>query len=181
MPGHAPTQITPGSICFAMGRCPLGALLVATSVRGACAIFLGDDPQELERKLRKRFPGAQPGSDDTAPVQVLAQVAGFIESPSPSFNLPLDIRGTSFQQRVWQALREIPVGSTETYAALARRIGMPTAVRAVARACASNLLAIAVPCHRVVGSDGSLSGYRWGVQRKRALLERERQAIRSAG
>lgn len=160
-------------IRFAVGECSQGAILVAASERGVCAIFIGDDPDALARDLQDRFPRAQVIGNDTEFEQLVAKVVGFVEMPKLGLDLPLDIRGTAFQQRVWQALREIPAGSTASYAEIAQRIGAPKAVRAVAGACAANALAVAIPCHRVVRNDGSLSGYRWGVERKRALLERE--------
>jgi AraC family transcriptional regulator of adaptative response/methylated-DNA-[protein]-cysteine methyltransferase len=163
-------------IRFAIGKCSLGAILVAMSERGVCAISLGDDPKILVRDLRDRFPRAEPASGDSEFEQILAQVAGFIESPALGLNLPLDIRGTAFQRRVWQALRETPAGATVNYTELARRIGRPSSVRAVAGACAANTLAVAIPCHRAVRNDGALSGYRWGIQRKAELLRREAEA-----
>ena len=158
---------------FAVGACSLGAILVAASAQGIAAILIGDDPDRLLRDLQDRYPRAQLVGGDPAFEALVAQVVGFVESPSTGLDLPLDIRGTAFQQRVWQALRQIPAGSTASYAAIAERIGAPAAVRAVARACAANSLAVAVPCHRVVRHDGALSGYRWGMERKRALLDRE--------
>jgi AraC family transcriptional regulator of adaptative response/methylated-DNA-[protein]-cysteine methyltransferase len=146
---------------------------VAATARGVCAIALGDDPDALLRDLQDRFPKAQLVGGDEAFEQTVALVVGMVESPARGLALPLDIRGTVFQQRVWQALRDIPAGATASYAQIAARIGAPRAVRAVAQACACNSLAIAIPCHRVVRHDGSLSGYRWGVERKRALLDRE--------
>lgn len=160
-------------IRFAIGQCSLGAILVAATGKGLCAILLGDDPDALARDLQDRFPHATLRGDDPAFARTVALVVGFVEAPAIGLDLPLDIRGTAFQQRVWQALREIPVGQTASYADVARALGMPKAVRAVAQACGANALAVAIPCHRVVKSDGSLSGYRWGVQRKQALLERE--------
>ena len=141
--------------------------------RSVCAILLGDDPGALVRDLQDRFPKAQLIGGDRGFEQTVARVVGFVEAPALGLDLPLDVRGTAFQQRVWQALREIPAGSTASYTQIAARVGSPTAVRAVARACASNPIAVAIPCHRVVRNDGALSGYRWGVQRKRTLLERE--------
>ena len=161
-------------IRFAIAQCALGALLVAESGRGVCEIALGDDPDALARALQDRFPQARLTGDDPAFARRVAEVAGFVEAPGIGLALPLDIRGTAFQQRVWAALRAIPPGETVSYRELAQRIGVPAAVRAVASACAANTLAVAVPCHRVVRTDGSLSGYRWGVARKRALLDRER-------
>lgn len=163
-------------IRFAIGECSLGSILVAQSERGVCAILLGDDPDALARDLQDRFPKADLVGGDHAYEQLVAQVVGFVEAPAIGLDLPLDVRGTAFQQRVWRALRDIPAGSTVSYSEIARRIGSPRAVRAVAGACAANMLAVAIPCHRVVRNDGGLSGYRWGVQRKRTLLEREAQA-----
>ena len=163
-------------IRFAIGKCSLGAVLVAASGRGVCAIFLGDDPDALARELGERFPRAHLIRGDREFERIVASVIGFVDAPRTGLSLPLDVRGTVFQQRVWQALRRIPPGKTATYAAIAKRIGAPKAVRAVAQACAANALAVAIPCHRVVRSDGSLSGYRWGVERKRALLRKEGQA-----
>lgn len=160
-------------IHFALGQCSLGAILVAASERGICAILLGDDAQMLIEDLQNRFANADFIGGDAAFEQWVAQVVGFVEMPKLGLNLPLDIRGSAFQQRVWQALREIPVGSTASYSAIARQIGQPRSARAVAQACAANPLAVAIPCHRVVRNDGGLSGYRWGIERKRALLECE--------
>lgn len=161
------------AIRFAVGACSLGAVLVAASARGICAITLGDDPDALVRDLQDRLPRAELVGDDTGFEQWIASVIGFIETPKQGLNLPLDVQGTAFQQRVWRALQEIPVGTTASYTEIAERIGAPRSVRAVAGACAANTLAVAIPCHRVVRNDGGLSGYRWGVERKRALLERE--------
>ena len=161
------------SIRFAVGQCTLGAILVAESARGICAIALGDDAQALVRQLQDQFPNAQLTGGDAAFEQHVARVIGFVEQPGLGLDLPLDVRGTAFQQRVWQALRAVPAGQTVSYAEIAQRIGQPRAVRAVAQACAANALAVAIPCHRVVRSDGALSGYRWGVERKAALLVRE--------
>ncbi len=162
-------------IRFAIGQCSLGAILVAQSERGLCAILLGDDADALLRELQDRFPKAQLIGGDPAFEQWMATVIGFVEAPRLGLDLPLDIRGTAFQQRVWQALREIPPGATASYREIAQRIGAPTSMRAVAQACAANALAVAIPCHRVVRTDGALSGYRWGVARKQALLQREAQ------
>ena len=176
--GMTPTAWRAGgagiAIRFAVGQCSLGAILVAQSPRGVCAILLGDDPETLVRDLQDRFPRADLIGGDERFEQVVAQVVGFVEAPGLGLDLPLDVRGTAFQQRVWEALRLIPAGETVTYTEIARRIGAPQAVRAVAGACAANALAVAIPCHRVVRSDGSLSGYRWGVERKRALLDKEK-------
>lgn len=160
-------------IRFALAECALGAVLVAASERGVCAILLGDEPDALARDLRARFPGAALIDGDAAFAGWVAQVVALVEAPGHGLDLPLDIGGTAFQQRVWTALRAIPPGRTATYAEIARAIGAPAAVRAVALACGANRLAVAIPCHRVVRSDGALSGYRWGVARKRALLARE--------
>ena len=162
-------------IRFATGPCALGALLVAQSPHGLCAILLGDDPEGLRRDLGRRFPHSARVSADAELAQWMAQVTQCIEAPAQGLELPLDLRGTAFQQRVWQALRAIPPGTTVSYAELAERIDAPRAVRAVAQACAANRIAVAIPCHRVLRRDGSLSGYRWGVERKRALLLREAQ------
>ncbi len=160
-------------IRFAIGESSLGSILVAQSSRGVCAILLGEDPDALARDLQDRFANANLIGGDSQFEQVVAKVVGLIEAPRIGLDLPLDIRGTAFQQQVWQALRKIPPGSTASYTEIARLIGAPKAVRAVAQACAANALAVAIPCHRVVRNDGGLSGYRWGVERKRALLERE--------
>jgi AraC family transcriptional regulator of adaptative response/methylated-DNA-[protein]-cysteine methyltransferase len=163
------------TIRFAVGECSLGSILIAKSERGVCAILLGDDPDALVRDLQDRFRNATLVGGDAQFERLVARVVGFIERPGKGLDLPLDVRGTAFQQRVWQALRGIPAGGTATYAEIARRIGAPDSARAVAQACAANPLAVAIPCHRVVRSDGGLSGYRWGVERKRALLDREAQ------
>ena len=160
-------------IRFAVGQASLGAVLVAATKKGVCAITLGDDPEGLLRELQDRFPGAELVGGDPAFEHMVAQVVGLVEAPGQRLDLPLDIRGTAFQQRVWAALRAIPAGNTATYKDIARAIGHPTAVRAVAQACAANPLAVAIPCHRVVRTDGDLSGYRWGVERKRELIARE--------
>ena len=161
------------TIRFALGECSLGAILVAATARGVCAILLGDDPEALLRDLEDRFANARLVGGDGSFEGLVARAIALVESPALEHDLPLDIRGTAFQQRVWQALRDIPAGSTESYADIAVRIGAPGATRAVARACATNPVAVAIPCHRVVRRDGGLSGYRWGVERKRALLESE--------
>lgn len=160
-------------IFFAVGQCTLGAVLVAQSRRGVCAIALGDDPEALVRELQDQFPNARLLGGDAAYERCVAQVVGFIEAPALELELPLDVRGTAFQARVWRALRDIPAGSTLSYSELAERIGAPRAVRAVAQACAANRIAVAIPCHRVVRQGGELGGYRWGVARKRELLRRE--------
>ncbi len=175
--GMTPSQFRSGGtnaeIRFAVGQCSLGAILAATSEKGVVAILLGDDPRVLLHEFEDRFPKARLVGGDRQFEEIMAKVVGLVEAPESGFDLPLDTRGTAFQHRVWQALRQIPVGTTATYTEIAERIGMPKAVRAVAAACAANRIAIAIPCHRVVRTDGSLSGYRWGVERKRKLLERE--------
>lgn len=158
---------------FAVGECSLGAILVATSEKGIAAILLGDDAETLVHELEDRFPNATLTGGDRDFEDVMAKVVGLVEAPGAGLDLPLDARGTAFQHRVWQALRDIPAGTTATYTEIAERIGMPKAVRAVASACAANKIAVAIPCHRVVRNDGSLSGYRWGVDRKRTLIARE--------
>jgi AraC family transcriptional regulator of adaptative response/methylated-DNA-[protein]-cysteine methyltransferase len=163
-------------IRFALGECSLGSILVARSERGVCAILLGDDPNALARDLQDRFPKANLIGGDDEFEELVSKVVGFVEAPAIGLHLPLDLRGTAFQQRVWQALQEIPAGSTASYTEIANRIGLSKSVRAVAQACGANALAVAIPCHRVVRSDGGASGYRWGVERKRALLAREAQA-----
>ena len=178
--GMTPTNYRAGGanteIRFAIGECSLGSILVAASERGVCAILLGDDPDQLARDLQDRFPRAELMGGDAGFEQLVAKVVGFVEAPRLGLDLPLDVRGTAFQQRVWQALRQIPAGETVSYTEVAKRIGSPKSVRAVAQACAANALAVAIPCHRVVRNDGGLSGYRWGVERKRALLGREAKA-----
>ena len=165
-------------LLFTTGECSLGSLLIARSECGVRAILLGDDPGSLVRELAQRYPDADLVRADEAIADLVPQVVELMESPGKGPELLLDVRGTTFQQRVWQALREIPVGSTATYGEIATRIGSPRAFRAVARACAANPIAVATPCHRVVRSDGGLSGYRWGVGRKRVLLQREARSIR---
>lgn len=167
-------------IRFAIGQCSLGAILVAQSERGVCAILLGETAEAVLDELQQRFAKAELIGADEQFEQLVAQVVGFVEAPGLGLDLPLDIRGTAFQQRVWQALLSIPPGSTASYAEIAERIGSPSATRAVAGACAANALAVAIPCHRVVRSDGALSGYRWGVERKRALLDREKAAAQDS-
>jgi AraC family transcriptional regulator, regulatory protein of adaptative response / methylated-DNA-[protein]-cysteine methyltransferase len=178
--GMTPTDYRAGganaNIRFAIGECSLGSILVAASERGVCAILMGDEPDALARDLQDRFPRANLIGGDAEFEHRVAKVVGFVEAPGLGLDLPLDVQGTAFQQRVWQALREIPAGATASYADVAKRIGAPKSVRAVAQACAANALAVAIPCHRVVRNDGGLSGYRWGVERKRALLAREAKA-----
>lgn len=177
--GMTPTEFRAGGadtrLHFAIGQTSLGAVLVASGRRGICAILLGDDPDILLRDLQNRFPQAELVGGDPGYDHHVAAIIQCVEHPSIPPDLPLDIRGTAFQQRVWQALRDIPPGTTATYQEIAQRLGLPKAARAVAGACAANSLAVVVPCHRVVRTDGSLSGYRWGVERKRQLLEREKR------
>jgi AraC family transcriptional regulator, regulatory protein of adaptative response / methylated-DNA-[protein]-cysteine methyltransferase len=178
--GMTPSEFRAGGsdtdIFFAIGECSLGSILVATSKKGVCAILLGGDPTKLVRDLQDQFPQANLIGNQKQYEAMVAKVVGFVEQPRLGLDLPLDIRGTAFQQRVWKALREIPAGKTASYAQIAKKIGVPKSVRAVAGACASNSLAVAIPCHRVVRTNGSHSGYRWGVQRKRTLLQREARA-----
>jgi AraC family transcriptional regulator of adaptative response/methylated-DNA-[protein]-cysteine methyltransferase len=162
----------PDEIQVAFGKSSLGWVLVAQSSKGICGVMLSDDRQEMKDDLQRRFPNSNLVDAKLDPL--VAEVVGHVERPSQAFEAPLDLRGTEFQRRVWQALCKIPVGSTTTYTDLARRLGMPNGARAVARACATNAVAVIVPCHRVVRGDGSLAGYRWGIERKRRLLERER-------
>lgn len=180
--GMTPSRFRAGGldteIRFAVGECSLGSVLVAATSVGVCAVLLGDDPNELVHDLERRFPKAQLVGADSDFESLVAKVVGLVEQPSSHVDLPLDVRGTAFQQRVWKALGAIPAGTTTSYTQLAEAIGAPRSVRAVASACAANALAVAIPCHRVVRTDGGLSGYRWGVERKRALLEREAQAKR---
>ena len=177
--GMTPTNYRAGGadleIRFAIGECSLGSILVAATPLGVCAILLGDEPQALAHDLERRFPRAALIGADGEFEQLVAKVVGLVENPRVGATLPLDIRGTAFQQRVWKALSKIPAGKTMTYSDIAHAIGSPKAVRAVAQACAANALAVAIPCHRVVRTDGGLSGYRWGVERKRSLLAREVQ------
>lgn len=180
MLGMTPSRYRSGGtdeeIRFAVGQSALGAILVASSKTGVVSILLGNDPGELVRGLQDRFPKARLVGADRDYEALVARVVGFVECPKLGLDLPLDIRGTVFQQRVWRALQEIPAGETVSYAEIARRIEAPKAIRAVARACASNNLAVAIPCHRVVRNDGAVSGYAWGVERKRQLIENEKVA-----
>jgi AraC family transcriptional regulator, regulatory protein of adaptative response / methylated-DNA-[protein]-cysteine methyltransferase len=177
MLGMTPSRYRAGGaneeIRFAVGETSLGTILVASSKKGVASILLGDDPNALLRELQDRFPKARLIGADRSYEALVARVVGFIEAPRLGLDLPLDVRGTAFQRRVWQALQGVPIGQTVSYTEIARRIGSPNAVRAVAGACAANHLAVAIPCHRVVRNDGSLSGYAWGVERKQALLTRE--------
>lgn len=181
MLGMTPSRYRAGGenedIRFAVGDSSLGAILVASSAKGVAAILIGDDPDDLARDLQDRFPKARLIGGDAEYEALVAKVVGLVEAPGLGLDLPLDVRGTAFQQRVWQALREIPAGETASYTDIALRIGLPKAVRAVAGACAANNIALAIPCHRVVRNDGALSGYAWGVERKRTFLEREKPAL----
>jgi AraC family transcriptional regulator of adaptative response/methylated-DNA-[protein]-cysteine methyltransferase len=183
MLGMTPRQYRAGGaneeIRFAVGQSSLGSILVASSAKGVAAILIGDDAEALVHDLEDRFAKARLVGGDAEYEQLVAQVVGFVEAPNLGLDLPLDVRGTAFQQRVWQALRDIPAGKTVSYAQIADAIGSPKAVRAVAGACAANNIAVAIPCHRVVRNDGSLSGYAWGVERKRALIERETARVLS--
>jgi AraC family transcriptional regulator of adaptative response/methylated-DNA-[protein]-cysteine methyltransferase len=177
MLGMTPTRYRAGganeTIRFAVGISSLGALLVACSDKGVAAILLGEDPEALVRDLQDRFSRACLVGDDSAYGALVAHVVGLAEKPSVGLALPLDVRGTAFQRRVWRALQDIPLGQTASYAEIARTIGAPKAVRAVAGACAANNIALAIPCHRVVRSDGALSGYAWGIGRKKKILDKE--------
>ena len=177
MLGMTPTRYRAGGtneeIRFAVGQSSLGAILVASSMQGVAAILIGDDPNALAEDLQDRFPKACLVGGDAGYEKLVARVVGLVEAPNLGLDLPLDVRGTAFQQRVWQALRDIPAGRTVSYSEVAERIGAPGSVRAVAGACAANNIAIAIPCHRVVRNDGALSGYAWGVERKRVLIARE--------
>lgn len=162
-------------IVYTTLQTPLGRLLVAATERGLCAVRLGDDDASLVATLRNEFAAAQIERDDAALQGAVAQIVAHLEGHQPHIDLPTDVRATAFQRQVWQALRSIPYGETRSYSEVAEQIGRPTAVRAVARACASNPLALVVPCHRVIREDGSLGGYRWGIERKQKLLEQEKQ------
>jgi len=177
MLGMTPSRYRAGGaneeIKFAVGETSLGAILVASTKKGVAAILLGDDPDELVRDLQDRFPNAHFIGANRDYENLVAQVVGFVEAPRIGLNLPLDVRGTAFQERVWKALQEVPAGATVSYSEIAKRIGAPNSARAVAGACATNNLAVAIPCHRVIRNDGSLSSYAWGIERKRALIDRE--------
>ncbi len=164
------------TIRFVTVTTPLGWALVAATRRGVCLTALGDDRERLAAAVRERFPAAEVVTEDPGLRDWAERIVRFITEPSHTLDLPLDIRGTAFQARVWRALQKIPLGQTATYSEIARALGQPRAVRAVARACAANDLALLVPCHRVIREDGDLAGYRWGIERKRALLARERAA-----
>src|SRR5262249_32415355 len=178
--GMTPTQFRSGGgghvIRFAGGQGSFSSILLAAPSQGGGAIGFGGEPETVVRPRPDRFPNAHPLGGDKAFERLVAQVVGFVETPARGLDLPLDIRGTAFQQRVWKAIREIPAGSTASYRDLAKRIGAPKAVRAVAQACGANGIAVAIPCHRIVRTDGAVSGYRWGIERKRALLDREKAA-----
>ncbi|TJV25116.1 MAG: methylated-DNA--[protein]-cysteine S-methyltransferase [Mesorhizobium sp.] len=174
MPMAACNVAALGTIAYAIGESPIGKILAARSDIGVYAILIGSDADTLEQDLANRFPGKILAKDEAALRDDLAAIARFIEMPGVGFDLPLDLRhGTPFQQRVWEAFRSIPCGATTTYTALARRLGQPNGARAVATACAANAIALGIPCHRIVRADGTLAGYRWGVGRKRALLDKE--------
>jgi AraC family transcriptional regulator, regulatory protein of adaptative response / methylated-DNA-[protein]-cysteine methyltransferase len=181
--GMTPTNYRNGGknikVRFAVGECSLSSILVARSEKGVCAILMGDDPDALARNLQERFTTAENTGGDARFNALIARVIAFVEAPANGHDLPLDVRGTAFQQRVWQALRKIPAGETASYAEIAARIGAPRSARAVAQACAANNIAVAIPCHRVIRNDGALSGYRWGVERKRSLLEREKAKVKT--
>lgn len=167
------------AVSYLLGESSLDMVLVAQTPRGVCAIFMGEDSDALERALQKLYPNARRADTRHASPNVkgvFAKIIAFIDAPAHELDIALDLHGTEFQQQVWQALRQVPLGQRATYAEIARAIGRPTASRAVAGACAANRVSLAVPCHRIVRSDGGLSGYRWGVARKRALLEREAAA-----
>ena len=164
------------AIRFAIGETSLGSVLVAASDKGVCAILFGEGPKTLAEDLQVRFPQARLVGGDRSFETWVAKVVGFVEAPRIGLDLPLDLRGTVFQRRVWKALQEIPMGSTASYSEVAKKVGASGSARAVAQACAANRLAVAIPCHRVVRNDGGLSGYRWGVERKRTLLAREAKA-----
>jgi len=177
MPTTQPSTRRTSPVDYALGESTLGLVLVARTSKGVCAIFIGEDASEVEEPLRGRFPQARrrdlSANDASELSHTLTAVIDYIEHPRRDLNLEFDLYGTEFQQSIWQKLREIPFGQTSTYTEIARAIGRPSAARAVAGACAANLVSVAIPCHRVLRSDGALSGYRWGVGRKRTLLERE--------
>ncbi|HEY0713096.1 MAG TPA: bifunctional DNA-binding transcriptional regulator/O6-methylguanine-DNA methyltransferase Ada [Polyangia bacterium] len=177
--GMTPSRYRSGGagtrIEFAVGRASLGCVLVAATERGVCAILIGDTPEALRRDLEHRFPRADRRPAGPSFAALIEDVVGVVDGHRPPETLPLDVRGTAFQQRVWQALQRIPAGSTLSYTALAARLGVPRGARAVARACATNPIAVAIPCHRVVRETGDLAGYRWGLERKRTLLAREKK------
>jgi AraC family transcriptional regulator of adaptative response/methylated-DNA-[protein]-cysteine methyltransferase len=177
--GMKPTEYRSGGIntdiAYAVGDSSLGKILVASTERGVCAIFLDDNPDMMIAELKRRFPKARVSAGGADFEDIVDKVVAFAEKPNGPLDLPLDLQGTAFQQRVWNALRNIPAGETRTYGEIARKIGAPDAVRAVGTACGANHVSLAVPCHRVVGANGALTGYRWGVERKKTLLEREKK------
>ena len=176
IPATARNAVALNTITYAIGQSAIGKVLAARSHIGVCAILIGSDAEALEQDLASRFPGKVLVEDKAALSNDLAAIARFIETPGAGLDLPLDMRhGTPFQQRVWEVLRAIPCGATIAYTALARHLGQPNGARAVATACAANAIALGIPCHRVVRTDGTLSGYRWGIERKRALLDKESQ------
>ncbi|BCG72224.1 methylated-DNA--protein-cysteine methyltransferase [Mesorhizobium sp. 113-1-2] len=176
IPATARNAVALNTITYAIGQSAIGKILAARSHIGVCAILIGSGAEALEQDLASRFPGKVLVEDKAALCDDLAAIARFIETPGAGLDLPLDMRhGTPFQQRVWEVLRAIPCGATITYTALARHLGQPNGARAVATACAANAIALGIPCHRVVRTDGTLSGYRWGIERKRALLDKEAQ------
>jgi AraC family transcriptional regulator of adaptative response/methylated-DNA-[protein]-cysteine methyltransferase len=169
------TSSTKIDVRFSVGKCSLGSVLVAATKKGICAVTFADDPEPLIRDLQDRFPTAELTGAAADIDNCVSKIVELVEHPEIECDLPLDVQGTDFQQRVWQALRTIPLGHTASYAEIAKRIGRPTAVRAVAQACGANNIAVVIPCHRIVRTDGGISGYRWGVQRKVALLKREQE------
>lgn len=178
VPPRTRKQLSPQreTISYAIGECALGRVLVARSDSGVCAILIGSDARKLKQDLAVRFPGAKLKVSESIVRKDLAKVLRFADKPANGLDLQLDLRGTPFQRRVWKALCGITIGTTVSYSELARKLGSQNSTRAVAAACASNPIALAVPCHRVVRSDGGLARYRWGVERKRQLLEREAKA-----
>lgn len=164
-------------INYTIAGCSLGRLLVAATEKGVCAVRLGDSDAELEANLLSEYPAAEVNRDDEALSKWVEQLLRHVEGQHPQLDLPLDVRATAFQWSVWEKLKKIPYGRTRSYSDIARAMGRPTATRAVARACATNPVALVIPCHRVVREDKSLGGYRWGLERKRALLERERSVV----
>lgn len=161
-------------IDFTIRHSSLGHVLVATTDKGVCCVMLDDNPEALKRELRRRFPKDEL-IEKAKGGKTFSSVTDFVEKPRMNLDVPLDVRGTPFQKKVWDALRDVPLGQTATYADIAKKIGMPKAVRAVAQACGANHVALAIPCHRIIRSDGALSGYRWGINRKATLLEREKE------
>jgi AraC family transcriptional regulator of adaptative response/methylated-DNA-[protein]-cysteine methyltransferase len=179
--GMTPKKIAAGGtdeeIRFGVRRCPLGLVLVAATTKGICEVWLGDDAGALSRRFRQSYPQAKIAARDARLSRLIGDVVSIVEDPSKRPDLPLDLRGTAFEMRVWEALRRIPTGQTLTYGQIAAKLGMSSGARAVGRACARNHVAVVVPCHRAVGADKKLHGYRWGVARKKQLLERERNEV----